>query len=194
VGEFLEIRPSHGEFHICVGEFLTYGWANFQGRFWVGEFSHVGGRISHTLMGELSGSRFFGRIFHISTIVGEFSHVGGRISDTLVGEFSESGGRIFRVDFGWANFSHLNNSGRIFTRRWANFQGQFWGWAIFSHLKNSGRFFSMGDFSTSQKQWANFSHEGGRISHSWVGEFSGSILCGRFFYISKIVGDFLTFC
>jgi len=149
VGEFLEIRPSHGEFHICVGEFLTYGWANFQGRFWVGEFSHVGGRISHTLMGELSGSSFFGRIFHISkivgefshvggrichtlvgefsgsilggrifhvsTIVGEFSHVGGRISDTLVGEFSESGGRIFRVDFGWANFSHLNNSGRIFT-------------------------------------------------------------------------------
>ena len=187
MGEFLEIRPSHGEFHICVGEFLTYGWANFQGRFWVGEFSHVGGRISHTLMGELSWSIFFGRIFHISrivgefshvggrichtsvgefsgsisggrifhvsTIVGEFSHVGGRISDTLVGEFSESAGRIFRVDFGWANFSHLNNSGRIFTRRWANLSHV--GGRIFRVLTHfwanyQGRFW-VGEFFTSQK-------------------------------------------
>ena len=180
MGEFLEIRPQ-------VTANFTYVWANFLhmgGRifrvdFWVGEFSHVGGRISHTLMGELSGSSFFGRIFHISkivgefshvggrichtlvgefsgsilggrifhisTIVGEFSHVGGRISDTLVGEFSESGGRIFRVDFGWANFSHLNNSGRIFTCWWAN----FW------HF--GGRMFRVG--------WANFQ---GRF---WVGEF-----------------------
>ena len=124
-----------------MGEFLTYGWANFQGRFWVGEFSHVGGRISHTLMGELSGSSFFGRIFHISKIVGEFSDVGGRICHMWVGEFSgfsHTFGRIFRVDFGWANFSHLNNSGRIFTRRWANF----------SH--SGGRIFRV-DFG-----WANF--------------------------------------
>jgi len=97
-----------------VGEFLTYGWANFQGRFWVGEFSHVGGRISHTLMGELSGSSFFGRIFHISKIVGEFSHVGGRICHTWLGEFS---GSIF--DGRYLYISKI--VGDFFTRGWANF-------------------------------------------------------------------------
>jgi len=161
VGEFLEIRPSHGEFHICVGEFLTYGWANFQGRFWVGDFSHVGGRISHTLVGELSGSILGGRIFHISKIVGEFSHVGGRISHTWVGEFSgfsHTFGRIIRVDFGWANFSHLKNSGRI-SHTWV---GEF-----------SGSILGVGDFFTSQKQWAIF-------------------FDGRFFHISKTVGEFFT--
>ena len=105
--------------------------------------------------------------------------------------FSHTGGRIIRVDFGWANFSHLKNSGRIFTRRWANFShigGRIFrvdfGWANFSHLKNSGRIFtSVGEFVT--RGWANF-----QGSHTLLGELSVSILGGRIFHISKIVGEF----
>ena len=124
------------------------------------------GRISYIWVGEFSGSI-----------------LGGRFFTRWWANFSHTGGRIIRVDFGWANFSHLKNSGRIFTRRWANlshvggriFRVNF-RWAIFPHLKNSGRIF----------------HVDGRISDTWVGEFAGSIFDGRFFHISKIVGDFFT--
>ena len=106
-------------------------------------FSHMCGRISHTWVGEFSGSILGGRFFHISKIVGDFFTRGWA-------NFSHLAGRIFRVNFRWAIFIHLRNSGRFFhtsvgeflTLGWANFQGQF----------------CVGDFFTSQKEWAIFSH------------------------------------
>ena len=96
----------------------------------------MGGRFSHTWVGDFSGSILDGRFWHISKIVSDFLTHGWM-------NFSHMGGRFFGVNFGWASFSHLKNNGRFFhtwlgdflTHGWAIFQGQFW----------------MGDFFTSQK-------------------------------------------
>ena len=136
-------------------------WANFilkwASGFWMGEW-HNCGRMKFSLAHKWANFWKFAQVTAIFTYVwANFSHMGGR---------------IFRVDFGWAIFSHLKNSGRFFTRRWANFShmgGRIFrvnfGWAIFSHLKNSGRFFhtSVGEFLT--RGWANFQGQ------FWVGEF-----------------------
>ena len=71
-------------------------------------FSHMGGRISHTWVGDFPGSILDGRFFHISKIVGDFFTRGWA-------NFSHMGGRFFRVNFGWAIFTYPKNSGRFST-------------------------------------------------------------------------------
>ena len=66
----------------------------------------MGGRISHTWVGDFSGSIVDGRFNHISETVGEFLSHGWA-------NFSRMCARFFGVNFGWAIFSYLKNSGRI---------------------------------------------------------------------------------